>query len=131
MVQGTTFAGVVSQEKAGKVRILAVIEGRKRVESHPQLPTLYECGLKTVLPVPSYIIYGPKGLPDPIVKKLADAFTKGSNTASFKKYASENDVYPTEGEGDTGQELLNSLNTGSKNAKDLMLKLGVIKTKPK
>jgi tripartite-type tricarboxylate transporter receptor subunit TctC len=131
MTAQTTIDSILPQERAGKVRIIAVQEGRERVKSLSQWPTFYECGVKTPIPVSGMIIYGQKGLPDPIVKKLADAFSKGSEAAIFKKFALEHEIYPIEGGPETGQKLLNFLNTGAKDCKDLMLKAGVIKTESK
>jgi len=36
---------------------------------------------------------GPKGLPEPVVKKLADAFETARKSPSFQKYASEQYIF--------------------------------------
>jgi tripartite-type tricarboxylate transporter receptor subunit TctC len=128
MAGGSTVNPIIPQERAGKVRILAVFEGYGRVKRLSQWPTFYECGQKIPVPSTGFVIYGPKGLPEPIVKKLVNAFSKGRDTASFEKFALDNEVYPAEAEEATGQELLNFLTIGSKNCRDMMLKLGLIKT---
>jgi len=60
-------------------------------------------------------------------EKARGCFPQGLQHGQLQEVRLENELYLTEGGGDTGQELLNSLNTGSKDAKDVMLKLGLIK----
>jgi tripartite-type tricarboxylate transporter receptor subunit TctC len=56
-------------EKAGKVRGLAVMDG-SRSSFLPHVPTTVELGLPSVISNSSRGIMGPKGMPEPIVKKL-------------------------------------------------------------
>jgi len=93
MVAGLSSGTCVPQIKAGKIRLLAVVDGDKRLEAYPQVPTFYEFS-RDVIPSPGLIIFGPKGLPLPIVKKLEDAFSKASQSPGFKKWAVDNEVYP-------------------------------------
>ncbi|HEY2629702.1 MAG TPA: tripartite tricarboxylate transporter substrate binding protein BugE [Usitatibacter sp.] len=61
--------------KQGKV-IPIVIASDKRVADLPDVPTLAEVGLPQVNRMAFYGIYGPKGLPPEVVKKIHDAVKK-------------------------------------------------------
>ncbi len=131
----TGFCGLtssVSQIKAGKLKVLAVVTGEERWEKFPEVPTFYELGFKDATPGPIILIWGPKGLPDPIVKKLEDAFKKATETAEFKKFALDNEIYPMKRgqQAITGQELMNLLAKTYEINGNLFKKLGVSKTKP-
>lgn len=69
--------------RSGRFRALA-LQGEKRLEPFPDIPTFYELGYKVDAPL--WIgICGPKGLDPRIVKKLADAFKKAYEEAAFKE----------------------------------------------
>jgi tripartite-type tricarboxylate transporter receptor subunit TctC len=112
--------------KTNKVRVLAVVEGDDRLESLPEIPTLYELGYKDASPPLLRLIYGPKGLSDSIVKKLMDTFSRASETAEFKKFAMENDIQPMK-KNNHGPELKNLLTTVYKNNEILAKKLELVK----
>ncbi len=60
----------------GKLRLLAV-DGRKRLEGHPNVPTLIELGY----PLPTevyYSLWGPKGIPKDIVNIIYEAYKKAT-----------------------------------------------------
>lgn len=130
MTGGMGIGSCMSQVKAGKIKVLTVIHGDERLETFPDVPTLNEFGFKDILPLPGLGIFGPKGLPDPIVKKIEDAFKKASLTAEFKTFAMNNYVYPMK-KGSTGPELRNYLATASQITGNLIQKLGLGQTKPK
>src|SRR4030042_2465513 len=66
---------------AGKFRLLATW-GEKRSDRYPQVPTFKEVGYDVV--ARSHLgVIGPKGMPKPIVAKLADAFKKAMNEREF------------------------------------------------
>jgi len=95
------------------------------------LPTLYELGLKDPIPSGSQqIVYGPKGLPEPIVKKIEDAYKKAIVSAAFQKFAHDND-YMAITKGNTGQELRDLLAKSYQIHKNVLQKIGMIKTKLK
>ena len=76
-------ADMVPLIRAGRFRAL-VLQGEKRLEQFPDVPTFSELGYKVV--APSWIgIIGPKGLDPRIVKKLGDAFKKAYDEPSFKE----------------------------------------------
>jgi len=66
---------------AGKFRVLALFSA-KRIPRFPQVPTLKESGYNVVWEAPVGF-FGPKGIPEPIVKKLHDALRKGMDSAVF------------------------------------------------
>jgi tripartite-type tricarboxylate transporter receptor subunit TctC len=123
MVAGISGGICVPQIKAGKMRLLAVADGIERLEAFPQVPTFYEFS-GDVIPSPGLIIFGPKGLPLPIVKKLEDAFSKASQSPAFKKWALDNEVYPLK-KFITGQELRDYLEAEYKKTGELYRRLGV------
>jgi tripartite-type tricarboxylate transporter receptor subunit TctC len=66
---------------AGKLRLLATF-GEKRSARYPQTPTLKEIGYDVVAQTP-HEIFGPKGMPQPIVSRLHDAFKRAMNEPEF------------------------------------------------
>jgi tripartite-type tricarboxylate transporter receptor subunit TctC len=69
--------------RQGTFRLLAVLNTDKRDPNFPNVPTLKELGCEDAPPT-SMILAGPKGLPDPVVKKVFDAFKKVSESAEFQ-----------------------------------------------
>lgn len=69
--------------KQGVFRMLAVINSEARDPENPDFPTITELGYKDI-PPPIYMFVGPKGLPDPIFKKLDTAFRKAANSPEFQ-----------------------------------------------
>lgn len=133
MTGGVGISSCVSQIKAGKLKVLAIAEGEERWEKFPEVPVFYEVGFKDATPAPNLVIWGPKGLPDPIMRKLEDAFRKASESAEFKKFALENEVSTMKKghQAITGQELQNFIAKTYDIYGNLFQKLGVGKpTKP-
>jgi len=85
MVAGSSGGEYIEQYKAGLIRLLALIDD-ERVEPFTDVPTVVELGYPYPLPL-NVFLFGPTGLPLPIVKKLEDAFNKASQSASFKELA--------------------------------------------
>jgi len=74
-------AEMPTQVRAGRVRGLAV-QGEKRMEQFPDIPTFFELGYKVEAPL--WIgLCAPKGLDPRIHKKLYDAFKKAYEDPSF------------------------------------------------
>ena len=66
---------------AGKFRLLATW-GEKRSARYPEVPTIREAGYDVV--ARSHLgVIGPKGMPKPIVAKIADAFKKAMEDPEF------------------------------------------------
>ena len=78
---------------AGKFRLLATW-GDKRSDRYPQVPTIREIGYDVV--ARSHLgIIGPKGMPKPVVARLADAFKKALDDPEFLSVMKKMDM-PTE-----------------------------------
>ena len=84
-------AGYVPYVQAGSLRVIATYT-EERLEDYPDVPSTAELGY-TRPPRLWIFLYGPKGLPDPIVTKLEDAFGKASQTPSFKELTINNTAY--------------------------------------
>lgn len=67
--------GQVPKVKGGQLRALAVMDN-ERVKFYPDVPTTVELGYPTIISSSTRGIAGPKGMPEPIVKKLQDVFKK-------------------------------------------------------
>jgi tripartite-type tricarboxylate transporter receptor subunit TctC len=84
-------AGPIAHVEAGTLKIIAVV-GDERMDAFPTIPTVVELGYPYPLPV-VHLLHGPKGLPEPIEKKLEDAFEKASKSAMFEDIAVKNMLY--------------------------------------
>lgn len=67
--------GLTPRVKAGQLRALLVMD-REKCKFYPDVPTSVELGYPTVISSSTRGIVGPKGLPEPIVKKLQATFKK-------------------------------------------------------
>jgi len=76
---------VAPQARADQARIL-IMTSENRDPMFPDIPTLKDLGYPIVMELFRGISV-PKGTPDNIIKKLQDAFKKGSNSADFIKIA--------------------------------------------
>jgi tripartite-type tricarboxylate transporter receptor subunit TctC len=70
--------------RAGKVRILAVTS-EKRLKVAPDIPTAIEAGLPGMLAANFNGLFGPAGIPKPIVDQIAQATAAAINQESFQK----------------------------------------------
>ncbi len=69
--------------ESAQVRLVLLL-AEKRSNEFPQTPVLRDLGYD--IPAPMFInVVGPKGIPEEIVKKLEEAFTKAMNEPSFIK----------------------------------------------
>jgi tripartite-type tricarboxylate transporter receptor subunit TctC len=67
--------------EAGQIRLLFLI-AENRSSDYTDIPFLKELGYD--IPAPTFIsIAGPKGMPEPIINKLEDAFTKAMKRPAF------------------------------------------------
>jgi tripartite-type tricarboxylate transporter receptor subunit TctC len=76
--------GTLSQVRSGNVKALA-IAARKRSPLLPDVPTSHEQGLPEFDIAPFYAVFVPSGTPKAVVKKLADALSKGLNEEAVRK----------------------------------------------
>ncbi len=81
------LTGAVRLTKAGKLRIL-LLPSANRNPVFPDVPTSGELGYDAVLDLFRGLSV-PKGTPEAIKQKLADAMTKAANSEAFKKFAME------------------------------------------
>ena len=70
-----TVADNYNQWKAGKIRMLTIMN-KERIKFYPDLPTTAELGFPTVLSASTRGIGAPKGIPQPLLKKIEDIFKK-------------------------------------------------------
>ena len=70
-----TVADNYNQYKAGKIRMLTIMD-KERTKFYPELQTTAELGFPTVLSAATRGIGAPKGVPQPILKKIEDTFKK-------------------------------------------------------
>jgi tripartite-type tricarboxylate transporter receptor subunit TctC len=76
--------GHIQYVKQGVFRMLMVFSMEKRDPHFPNIPAQKELGCEDV-PPNSYLLIGPKGLPDPVYRKVRDAFKKASEEPNFQK----------------------------------------------
>ena len=130
MSAGIAIESSIAQVKAGKLRALGVLQGEERLSAFPEIPTLKEVakefGMKTAVTYPGLMMSGPKGLPEPIVKKLVTVFDTARKSAGFQKYAKETYIFQDKMPM-VGEALKNHLNKGYKETGDLTQKLGIQK----
>ncbi len=121
MAAGCSAAGWISHVQAGTLRLLAVIE-EERMDPFPDVPTVVELGYPYPLPLVVFL-YGPKGIPEPLVKKLEDAFDKASQSSTYKKVAIENALYAKKNM--LREELAKFLDSEKTKTGDIIKKLGL------
>jgi tripartite-type tricarboxylate transporter receptor subunit TctC len=130
MSAGIAIESSIAQVKAGKLRAIGVLQGEDRLSAFPEIPTLKEVakgfGMKTAVTYPGLMMSGPKGLPEPIVKKLVTVFDTARKSAGFQKYAKETYIFQDKMPV-IGEALRNHLNRGYKETGDLVQKLGIQK----
>lgn len=84
------FSAIKSLREAKKLKVLATLT-EKRADFAPDIPTVGELGYK--LPYVGYNgVFGPKGLPDSVVKKLDDAIRKIMADKEFQAKAKGMDL---------------------------------------
>ncbi len=84
-VDFTAGAGIhLHYLKQGTFRMLAVVNADERDPAFPQVPTLKDLGYKD-LPPGYYTLVAPRGLPDPVFKKLEATFRNVTYSPEFRK----------------------------------------------
>jgi tripartite-type tricarboxylate transporter receptor subunit TctC len=130
MAAGIAIESSIAQVKAGKLRAVGVLQGEDRLSAFPEIPTLKEVakefGMKTAVTYPGLMMSGPKGLPDPIVKKLVATFDTARRSAGFQKYAKETYIFQDKMPM-IGEALRSHLNRGYRETGNLVQKLGIQK----
>jgi tripartite-type tricarboxylate transporter receptor subunit TctC len=88
-----SFADMIEQHKAGKLRILADT-GPRRSPLAPEIPTLKESGIDVAADV-AIDAYGPANLPQEMVKRLHAALTEAVNSADVKQRLQTYGLFPS------------------------------------
>ena len=86
----------IGQEKAGKVRNLAVTS-QQRMISLPNVPTMAEVGLGNATMSPWWAIYAPAKTPPEILAKLADWANKATTTPETAEFMLKQGMEPFPG----------------------------------
>jgi tripartite-type tricarboxylate transporter receptor subunit TctC len=76
--------GPLPHVRAGTARALA-IAAKKRSPLLPDVPTSAEQGMPEFDMAPFYAVFAPKGTPQPVIDKLADALSKGLDEEAVRK----------------------------------------------
>jgi len=76
-------SGWTEQVRAGKMRPLATIS-TERLKEYPNVPTLIELGYNFTF-TDTFMLSAPKGTPQPVVKKLADAIKQAMADPEIQK----------------------------------------------
>jgi tripartite-type tricarboxylate transporter receptor subunit TctC len=76
--------GPLPHVRAGTARALA-IAAKKRSPLLPDVPTSAEQGMPEFDMAPFYAVFAPKGTPQPVIEKLADALNKGLDEDAVRK----------------------------------------------
>jgi len=130
MAAGIAIDSCIAQVKAGKLRAIGVLQGDDRLSAFPEIPTLKEVakdfGMKSSVIYPGLMMSGPKGLPEPIVKKLVSVFETARKAPGFQKYASEQYIFQDKMPL-TGQALQDHLTNGFLATGELIQKLNIPK----
>lgn len=74
-----TVADNYTQWKAGRIRMLTIMD-KERTKFYPDLPTTAELGFPAIISASTRGIAGPKGIPEPILKKIQEVFKKAMMT---------------------------------------------------
>ncbi len=70
--------------KQNVFRMLAIIISEERDPHFPDIPTLKDLGYKDV-PPSRFVLVAPKGLPEPVFKKVEEGFRKAAYSPKFRK----------------------------------------------
>jgi len=106
--------------KQGLFRVLLIYNSNKRDPNFPNIPTQEEIGCQDY-PANGMMLVGPKGMPEPMVKKLEEAFKKVSEAPQFHKLLEQFDL-PYDYKGRT--ELEKDIPLQYEAAKNLLMKMG-------
>lgn len=84
----STPATIVQHQRAGTINVLAS-SASESGQVFPGTPTFKDLGYDYTFGV-YHVLYGPKGMPAPVVGKLNDACRKTLQSADFKDFAAKN-----------------------------------------
>ena len=78
--------------KAGEMMIVTACSS-ERLETFPEIPTLKEQGYDFSMDIYS-VVAAPKGVPDAIINKLANAISEASKDSEYRAFLSEKLHFP-------------------------------------
>lgn len=79
----------ITYVKQGVMRLLLMYN--KRDPLYPDIPTLKELGCEAI-PALGYLVFGPKGIPDPTLRKLSETLKRGVEGPIFQKILKDLDL---------------------------------------
>ncbi|GAA4322594.1 tripartite tricarboxylate transporter substrate binding protein [Pigmentiphaga soli] len=88
-----TLSSVQNYHRSGRVRILAVTT-EQRVSAAPDIPTAIEAGLPGMVSYTYNMVFGPAGLPQPVLDTLATAYRKIMGDKAFQKELQDIGIEP-------------------------------------
>lgn len=113
--------GTMSQVKQGKARVIASANS-KRSQELPDLPTIAEAGVPGVDLLPWFALYGPAGMPRPLVDRLHRDFVAVLKSPAMQEKARQMGV---EIASSTPEALVNQVKAETPVMAQLMKKAGV------
>jgi tripartite-type tricarboxylate transporter receptor subunit TctC len=81
---------MVDHVKSGKLRALAISNGKQRSPQLPEVPLFSEVGLAQYDPSAWAGLVAPGSTPKPILEKLAKAAARAAQTAQYREFAARN-----------------------------------------
>jgi tripartite-type tricarboxylate transporter receptor subunit TctC len=101
------LASATAQVKAGKLRALAVTTGQ-RASALPEVPTMAESGLPGFDVSTWFGVFGPAGIPAPIIARLNGAMTTALRSPEMRERLARMGAEPAPGTPEQFAELLRS-----------------------
>jgi tripartite-type tricarboxylate transporter receptor subunit TctC len=112
---------VAAYLSSGKLKVLAVM-ARKRSPELPGVPTIGEAIPGFPPQTPFHGVYGPAGLPQPIVTRLNGLFNKAAEAPEFRQLVTKSGAVVV---GGPPEQLAETLRTDLKEVTELVHKLGI------
>ena len=80
---------MVDHVKSGKLRALAISNGKERSPQLPDVPQFSELGLAQYDPIVWAGLVAPTGTPKPVIEKLSKAAARAAQTAPYREFAAK------------------------------------------
>jgi tripartite-type tricarboxylate transporter receptor subunit TctC len=80
---------MVDHVKSGKLRALAISNGKERSPQLPEVPQFSEVGLAQYDPIVWAGLVAPSGTPKPVIEKLSKAAARAAQTAPYREFAAK------------------------------------------
>jgi putative tricarboxylic transport membrane protein len=99
-VAGSALGAYRKYVEAGKMRVLFFFE---KVAAFPDVPIAKDIGVTVQTPTTT-LVFGPKGIPADVQKRLGEIFAKCAQSKTFKRVAASTELQLTDQQ-ITGEEL--------------------------